>query len=251
MSKNRRKKWRIYQLLVSAGYLRSQDDAIDLARTGNITVNGKAMYSVDYQVHPFKDDVRVQGKKVEFKENRKYFALNKPAGIETTKENMLKYIKGKVPAEDLYSFTPVGRLDKNTTGLLIITNDGRLVKRVLNPLTKRVKVYRAVIVNKFTEEAADKLRTGITITLDDDEGVRPYKTMPAQVSIVRSGLRESEVEIGVIEGKKRQVRKMLHALKHSVKELTRLSIAKLQLGDLKPGKVREYSKEEMYRLLFE
>jgi len=251
MAKHRRKKWRVYQLLVATGSVKSKEEAAELAHTGKITVNGDVMLSLFYQVHPFKDDVRVNGKKIELKENRGYFALNKPEGLDTTKMNMLKFIRGKVPEQDFFSYTPVGRLDRNTTGLIIITNDGRLVRRVLSPLTKRTKVYRAVVQGKVTEEEADKLRKGIEIILEDDEGTRPYTTMPAQIRILHATPHESEIEISIIEGKKRQVRKMCRAVNHPVRQLKRISIAKLQLGTLKERQVKEYSKEDIYRLLFE
>lgn len=251
MAKHRRKKWRLYQLLAASGSVRSREEAAELAHSGKITVNGTVMLSLFYQVHPFKDEVRVNGKKVVLKENRKYFVLHKPVLVETTKENMLRFIRDKVPEQDLYSFAPVGRLDKNTSGLLIITNDGRLSRRVLNPLTKRAKVYRAVVHGKLTEEHAERLRKGVTITLEDDEGVRQYTTLPAQARIVRATPQESEIELSIIEGKKRQVRKMLKAIGHDVKKLARVAIAKLQLGTLKPGAVKEYEKDDIYRLLFE
>lgn len=251
MAKRRRKKWRVYQLLVAAGLVKSKEDAAELAHTGKITVNGVVMQSLYYQVHPFKDDVQVSGKKVELKENRRYFALNKPLDIETTKQNMLKFIRDTVPAQDLYSFTPVGRLDKNTTGLLIITNDGRLARRVLDPRTKRAKVYRAVVQGRVTEEEAERLRKGIAITLEDDEGARQYTTLPADVRVLYATPHESELELSIIEGKKRQVRKMLRAIDHPVRKLARIAIAKLQLGRLKHRQVKEYAKDEMYRLLFE
>ena len=251
MAKRRRKKWRVYQLLVAAGMVKSKEEAAELAHTGKITVNDTVMQSLYYQVHPFKDDVRIAGKKVELKENRRYFALNKPLDIETTKQNMLRFIRDKVPAQDLYSFTPVGRLDKNTTGLLIITNDGRLARRVLDPRTKRAKIYRTAVQGKLTEDDAERLRKGIVITLEDDEGSRQYTTLPAQVRIIRAGPAESELELSIIEGKKRQVRKMMRAIDHPVRKLERIAIAKLQLGRLTHGRVKEYAKDDIYRLLFE
>ena len=237
----RRKKWRVYQLLVAAGLVKSKSEAVVLARQGKITVNGDEMQSLHYQVHPFKDDIRVNGKKIELKENRQYFILNKPAGIETTKESILRFLKGKVQAQTLNSFSPVGRLDKDTKGLLIITNDGRLGRRILNPKTKRWKKYIVGFEGKLTEEEAEQLRNGITINVEE----KPYKTLPAQVTLGK------DVHVSIVEGKKRQVRKMLQALGHPVHTLKRVAIAKLLLGDLKEGDVKEYTKEEMYKLLFE
>lgn len=251
MAKHRRKKWRLYQLLVAAGMVKSRHQAAELAHAGKITVNDQIMLSLYYQVHPFKDDIRVAGKKVELKENRRYFVLNKPAGIETTKQNILKFLRGKVSPQDLYSYAPVGRLDKNTTGLLIITNDGRLARRVLDPRTKRAKVYRAVVEGKVTEAEAEKLRHGVQITVEDEQGEYKYTTLPAQVKIIRALPQESELEISIIEGKKRQVRKMCETIRHEVKQLSRRAIAKLELGTLKQGQIKEYQKEDIYRLLFE
>jgi len=251
MAKHRRKKWRVYQLIVASGIVKSKEEAAELAHAGRITVNGKIMQSLHYQVHPFKDEILVDGKKVEFRENRQYFALNKPAGAETTKQNMLRFLRGKVAPQDLHSFAPVGRLDKDSTGLIILTNDGRLARRVLNPLTKRAKVYRAVVEGKMAEDSADRLRRGVRIMIEVNERPRPYTTLPAQVRILRAADQESIVELSIIEGKKRQVRKMLKAAGHMVKSLQRVAIAKLQLGTLKPGAVQEYSKDDIYRLLFE
>jgi pseudouridine synthase len=251
MAKHRRKKWRLYQLIAASGLVKSKEDAVRLAREGKITVNENVMESLHYQVHPFKDDIRVEGKKIEFKENRRYFVLNKPKGVETTKQQMLKFLHGKVDDKEIRSFAPVGRLDKESTGLLILTNDGRLGRRVLDPLTKRAKVYRATVKGKITEEEAEKLRKGVRIMIEVNERPRPYTTLPAQVRIIRAAYDQSEVELSITEGKKRQVRKMLKAVGHEVTRLQRVAIAKLQLGALKPGEVKEYPKDEMYRLLFE
>lgn len=247
----RRKKWRLYQILVASGIVKSKYDAAMLARAGKITVDGKIMESLHYQVNPFKADVRVNGKKVELKENRRYFVLNKPEGIETTKENMFKFLKGKVSVEILYSFAPVGRLDKDTTGLLILTNDGKLARKVLDPKTKRYKTYVAFVEGKISEEDCEKLRKGVKILVEDEEGEHEYTTLPAKAIILKSTITESELEISIFEGKKRQIKKMCKAVGHAVKKLKRISIAKLELGALKSGEVEEYSKEEIYRLLFE
>ena len=247
MAKNRRKKWRLYQFLVACGAVKSKSDAALLAHSGKITVNGAVMESLHFQIHPFKDEVQVKGKKIEMKENRRYFVLNKPYGVETTKQNMLRFIRNRVGAEELHSFAPVGRLDKNTTGLLILTNDGRIGKRILDPKTKRLKVYVAKVKGMVTPAQARSLRNGVVIDVD---GAR-YKTLPAVVDVVRADARSSILTIEIYEGKKRQVRKMCEAVEHPVVMLKRVAIAKLRLSGLQDGAVKEYSKETMYKLLFE
>ncbi len=247
----RRKKWRVYQILVSAGIVKSKHEAAMLAHSGKITVNEKIMESLHYQADPFKDDIRLNGKRIELRENRKYFVLNKPEGVETTKENMLKFLRGKVSNEILYSFAPVGRLDKDTTGLLILTNDGKLARKVLDPKTKRYKIYIAIVEGKTAEFDLEQLRKGIKIIVEDEEGEHEYTTLPAKARILKTNLKESEIEISIFEGKKRHIKKMCEAVGHLVVKLKRISIAKLELGALKSGEVKEYYKEEIYRLLFE
>ncbi|PIN80373.1 hypothetical protein COV11_04150 [Candidatus Woesearchaeota archaeon CG10_big_fil_rev_8_21_14_0_10_30_7] len=127
------KKRTVYQILVEAGLVKSKKEALILARSNKIVLNDKTITSLHYQVNPRKSKIIVNGKELKLEDKRKYFVFNKPEDLVTTKENILPFLKGKVKSEDLFSFYPVGRLDKNTTGLLIITNDGRFGNKILNP----------------------------------------------------------------------------------------------------------------------
>lgn len=243
-----RKKWRIYQFLASMGVVSSKEQAVNLARSGKVTVDGKVVESLHFQVNPIKEVVAVNGKRVELKENRKYFVFHKPAGVLSTKEEIGKFFS--VPVDLKNSLYPVGRLDKDTSGLLIVTNDGRLGQKVLNPLTKRKKFYETVVEGNITEGAVEKLKKGVKIrTIIDDKEV-DYVTLPADVVLI-SGGETSKIVVIIIEGKKRQVRLMCKALGYPVISLKRTAIAKLELGDLPVGKYKELDKKEIYALLFE
>ncbi len=248
MGQARRKKWRVYQFIVSMGSVSSKKEAVDLARSGRLTVDGKRMESLHYQVDPRKQVVAIDGKRIELRENRLFFVFHKPVGILCTKLEILKFFS--LPKDVKNSLYPVGRLDKDSSGLLVVTNDGRLGDRILNPKTKRKKVYEVVVRGSFSEEAADKLRAGVTIRTDIDDVETDYETLPAEVEILSRG-NTSKLKISIYEGKKRQVRKMCKVVGFDVVSLKRIAIAKLQLGALKPGKYVEFEKQKLYKLLFE
>jgi len=218
-----------------------------LARKGAIFVNGKPMECLHYQVRPFKDKITFKGKLIQFKENRRYFVLNKPLGFETTKENLLNFLRGKVPSKDFYSFYPVGRLDKDSTGLIILTNDGRAGKKILDPKTKREKIYEVKVDGLLTQEKIKKLCEGVWIDIDETK----YKTLPAKIHVLSTSDKKSLFELKIIEGKKRQIRKMCNAVGLNVTKLVRVQIAKLALGKLKEGQIKEYTKKEFYSAVFE
>jgi len=243
MGKHRRKKWRLYTFLSSMGAVSSKKEAQELAAEGQITVDGAVMKDLSYQINPVKQAVLLKGKKIELKENRKYYIFNKPKDILCTKEEIQKFFD--VPEKK--SLTPVGRLDKNTEGLLIVTNDGRLANRVMNPETKRWKTYEVTLDKPFTKEAAQQLEKGVEIITKIDDKETKYFTKPAKVQIIAP----KKIHISITEGKKHQVKKMVTKAGYWVENLKRVAIAKLELGNLKPGKHKELSKEEIYKLLFE
>ncbi|MBW3019219.1 hypothetical protein KY329_03480 [Candidatus Woesearchaeota archaeon] len=241
MGKHRRRKWRLYTFLSSMGAVASKKEAQQLAKEGRITVDGSVMKSLDYQVNPRKQEIRIKGKRIELKENRKYYAFNKPLDIVCTKKEILKFF----PQEQ--SLAPVGQLDKNSTGLLIVTNDGRLTRMVLLPKTKRWKTYEVELDKAFTETAARELEKGVEIETIINDKKQKYMTLPAKVKKISA----KKIQISIMEGKKHQIKKMVTKVGYWVESLKRISIAKLKLGTLKPGKYKEYDKEEIYKLLFE
>ena len=245
MGKHRRRKWRLYTFLSAMGVVSSKKEAQALAQDGKLTVDGSVMKSLDYQVNPRKQEIRVKGKLIELKENRKYYAFNKPIDIVCTKKEIIEFFK--VPPELKQSLAPVGQLDKNSTGLLIVTNDGRLARMVLLPKTKRWKTYEVKLDKEFKDESIEQLEKGVEIETEINGKKQKYLTMPAKVRKLSS----KKIQISIMEGKKHQIKKMVTKVGYWVEALQRISIAKLRLGTLKPGQYKEYDKEEIYKLLFE
>ncbi len=240
----------IYQILVEAGLVKSKNQAAELVRSNKVIVDGKIITSLHYQTNPRKSKIIVDGKGINLEDKRRYFILNKPEGLITTKENILPFLKGLVKDEELFSFYPVGRLDKNTTGLLIITNDGRLGNKILNPKQKIPKTYEVLVQGKLSESAVTKLEEGVEITLEENGKLTKYKTLPAKIKILSTN-NNTRLEITISEGKKRQVRRMLETVKHEVLELKRIKIGKLELGNQKSSEIKEMLRYELFKALFE
>jgi pseudouridine synthase len=235
----------MYTFLSSMGVVSSKKEAEALARDGKITVDDSVMKSLDYQINPRKQIVKVNGKEVELKENRIYYVFNKPLDIVCSKKEIIEFFD--LPSDLKNSISPVGQLDKNATGLLIVTNDGRLSRQVLVPQTKRWKTYEVVLDKEFKKEDAEQLEKGVEIETEINDRKQKYITMPAKLKIMAP----KKIHLSIMEGKKHQVKKMVTKVGYWVESLKRISIAKLKLGTLKPGKYKEYDKEEIYRLLFE
>ncbi len=240
------KKRTVYQVLVEAGLVRSKKDAVVLARSNKIVVDGEIITSLHYQFNPRKRKILVNGKLVKLEDKRRYFVFNKPEGVITTKENILSFLKNSVDRSSLFSFYPVGRLDKDTSGLLVITNDGRLGNKILNPKRKILKVYEVVISDKLNDDVIRKFSEGVEINLEENGVVRKYRTLPARIKIID----DFKVEVEISEGKKRQVRRMFQAGGCKVLKLKRVSIGNLELGDLKSGEVKEISRDDLFKLIF-
>ncbi|MBI5066579.1 rRNA pseudouridine synthase [Candidatus Woesearchaeota archaeon] len=245
------KKRTIYQILVEAGLVKSKKEALDIVRSERIKVEDKIVTSLHFQLNPRKKKITLDDKEINLEDRRKYFVINKPEGVITTKENMLEFLKDFVGKEELYSFYPVGRLDKETTGLLILTNDGRFGDKVLNPKQKIPKTYEVTIKGQVHPEALEDLEFGVVIELEENGIVTDYQTLPADVKVLSSDKVITKIEIKIMEGKKRQVRRMVEALGYEVLNLKRTKIGKLELGNLKPCEIKEIPRYEIYKKLFE
>lgn len=245
------KKRTIYQILVEAGLVKSKKEALDIVRSERIKVEDKVVTSLHFQMNPRKKKITLDDKEITLEDRRKYFVINKPEGIITTKENMLEFLKDFVGKEELYSFYPVGRLDKETTGLLIITNDGRFGDKVLNPKQKIPKTYEVTIKGPVQPELIEDLEYGVIIELEENGIITDYQTLPAEVKILSSDKVISKIEIQIKEGKKRQVRRMVEAVGYEVLNLKRTKIGRLELGNLKPCEIKEIPRYEIYKKLFE
>ena len=227
---------RLQKIIARAGIC-SRREAEKMILAGRVTVDGKIITELGAKAD-FNQKICVDGKPVTFNAEKIYLLLNKPRGYVSTvkdergRKTVLELLGENFP-ERVY---PVGRLDLNSEGLLILTNDGDLTNALIHPRFEVKKTYRAKISGDVTEEKLDKLRAGIEL----DDGL----TAPAEVYL----LGENLVEITIHEGRNRQVRRMFAAIRCDVKRLRRIKFADLTLDGLKVGEFRELRAEEIARL---
>lgn len=231
---------RLQKVMARAG-VASRRHSEELISAGCVTVNGEVVDSLGAKVDPSRDVVAVNGRELDLGVTHAYFALNKPAGYVTTMTDPQgrPTITAFLPGEPAGLF-PVGRLDMDSEGLLLITNDGVLGERLLHPRHKVAKTYEAVVGGMPTEKEIERLREGILL----DDG----PTQPAELQILASGGKTTLVRITISEGRKRQVRRMFAALRHPVVRLKRVSVGPIELGDQPPGTLRELAAEEVAAL---
>lgn len=209
---------------------------------GRVTVNGAVVSELGAKVTPGVDSVAVDGRDVRLADGPVYLALNKPTQVMTTMRDphARPTVAEYVPVDQYPGLFPVGRLDYETTGLLLFTTDGELAHRLLHPRWKVPKTYRALVDGAPDVCDAKRLRKGIEL----DDGV----TAPALVRTVRHEGPRTWMEITISEGRKRQVRRMFSALGHPVVELHRTSFGPVELGSLASGGWRHLSPEEVTAL---
>ena len=232
------KKMRVDKLLSNVG-VASRAELKKYCKQGLISVNGKVINNPGVQVDSENDDVRFNGEKIVYREFV-YIMLNKPDGyISATFDKYDPIVLDLIDQSYLvFEPFPVGRLDKDTEGLLVLTNDGQLAHRVLSPKKHVRKTYYAKIEGRVTEEDIKAFEAGVTL----DDG---YETMPAQLKILESG-EQSEIELTIHEGKFHQVKRMFESVGKKVVYLKRLSMGKLMLDEnLGLGEYRELTDEEV------
>ncbi len=230
---------RLNKALADAG-VAARRKAEDLVRAGRVSVNGEVETNLGRRVDPELDELAVDGQVVSRPERLVHLMLNKPTGYLTAVTDERERTVMELLPRDMGRLFPVGRLDRDTEGLLLITNDGVLGHKLMHPRFHVRKTYRAVVDGRITEAEAEQLRRGIEL----DDG----PTRAAAVEIARAGS-TSDVRLTIAEGRKRQVRRMLSAVGHPVLELERVSYGPLELGALARGEWRELAKEELERLL--
>lgn len=232
------KKMRVDKLLSNVG-VASRAELKKYCKQGLISVNGKVINNPGVQVDSENDDVRFNGEKIVYREFV-YIMLNKPDGyISATFDKYDPIVLDLIDQSYLvFEPFPVGRLDKDTEGLLVLTNDGQLAHRVLSPKKHVPKTYYAKIQGKVTEEDIFAFETGVIL----DDG---YETMPSQLKILKSD-DMSEIELTIHEGKFHQVKRMFESVDKKVVYLKRLSMGKLKLDEsLGLGEYRELTEEEV------
>lgn len=233
-------KERLQKILARAGIC-SRRAAEELIRNGQVTVDGQVVTEMGLKVDLRSQKITAKGQPVRFSEKKVYVLLNKPEGYVTTLSDpqgrpIVTELVKKIP-ERLF---PVGRLDFETKGALILTNDGDLAQRVQHPSFEVNKTYVARVTGKPIAEKLRKLEEGLEV-----EG---RLTAPASLNVRKSGAKETIIEITIHEGRKRQIRKMFTAIGHEVTELTRIAYGNLQLGSLKPGKFRFLTQADISRI---
>ena len=180
----------------------------------------------------------ILGKLISAKQKPEYVLINKPLGMVTTvSDDKERLTVMDVVADIDARLFPVGRLDYNTSGALIMTNDGELAYRLTHPKHEVYKTYRARVAGILSNEKAARLRKGVDIG--------GFVTSRAKVNIIKGTQHSTIVEIAIHEGKNRQVRKMFSAVGNPVQELERVAIGEIRLGHLKPGHYRKLTREEI------
>ncbi len=227
---------RLNKYIADAGIC-SRRKADELIGNGNVKVNGATMKELGYQVEDG-DVVMVNGKKIETAGKKVYVVVNKPLGYITSMDDD----KDRATVAELVSdiperLFPVGRLDYNTSGLLIMTNDGQLTYTLTHPKHEVYKTYIAKVAGVLSDARIARLRKGVDIG--------GFITSPAKVKVIKQMPRHAIVEISIREGKNRQVRKMFAAVGNKVQELQRVSIGEIKLGRLMEGHYRKLNREEI------
>lgn len=232
---------RLDKLLANSGF-GSRKEVKKLLKQGGVRVDGETVKDAKVHVDPFEQEVTVYGERVEYKEYI-YLMMNKPKGVISATEDLehQTVIDLLEDAEAMFEPFPVGRLDKDTEGFLLITNDGKFSHELMSPKKNVKKTYEAVVLGEVTEADVEAFKAGVTL----DDG---YVTKPAELVIIRSGA-QSVIQLTITEGKFHQVKRMFLSRNKRVLELKRLSIGKLELDQSLPlGSYRELTEEELILL---
>ena len=234
---------RLQKYLAGAG-IDSRRKCEELILQGQVRVNDSVVTELGTKIDPRKDKIEVKGKLIKYKENKhySYILLNKPKGYLTslsdpfgrpTVLDLLKDVKERV--------YPVGRLDYNSEGLLILTNDGELTHALTHPAKEVEKVYIVKVKGIPSSEKLKTLSKGVTLKNN-------YKISPCNIYLLKTINGNAILKIKIKEGKKRQIRKMAEYIRHFVLELRRIRTGPISLKGVKPGEFRYLSKEEIKSL---
>ncbi|TCO75171.1 pseudouridine synthase [Marinisporobacter balticus] len=232
---------RIDKILSNMGY-GARKDIKNILRKGRVKVDGKIIKSGSMHVNPYEELIEVDGEKLVYKEFI-YIMMNKPqdvisASFDKRVKTVIDLLEEKYKIFDPF---PVGRLDKDTEGLLLLTNDGKLAHELLSPKKHVPKTYFACIEGMVTKEDIFKFKEGVTL----EDG---YKTKPAELHIIKSE-DISEIELIIYEGKFHQVKRMFESVGKEVIYLKRITMGGVKLDEsLELGEYREISEKELEKL---
>ncbi|HZK57824.1 MAG TPA: pseudouridine synthase [Clostridia bacterium] len=227
---------RLQKFLADCG-VASRRKSEKLISNGRVKVNGKIITKMGFRIDPETDLVCVDNKNITPEKHKVYVLLNKPEGYITTVREQFNRKKVVDLVNVPYRIFPVGRLDYNTSGLLVLTNDGELTYKLTHPKFEIPKVYIAKIKGTPNKETLNNFKDGLKI--------ENYVTAPAGIKILKKLGNDCLVEITIKEGKNRQVRKMCNAIGHPVSELKRVKIGRINIGDLKVGNWRYLTEQEV------
>lgn len=234
---------RLDKYLADAGY-GTRSAVKELIKKSKVKINDQIVKKSDVKIDTEKDVVCVENVNVQYNEFE-YFMLNKPQGIISASTDKLeKTVVDLITENKRRDLFPVGRLDKDTEGLLVITNDGKLANNLLSPTKHVSKTYYAIIDGIVSADEIEKFETGLDI--GDDKPTKPAKL---EIISVDENKTESEIKITITEGRYHQIKRMFEAVGMTVTFLKRLSMGGLFLDDnLKPGEYKKMSKDDLDKL---
>ena len=232
------------QKIIAAAGVASRRKAEELITTGRVQVNGQMVTELGTKADPEQDHIRVDGKLLRGPERYSYIVLNKPKGYVTTVSDpekrptvmdLVRSVRGRV--------YPVGRLDWASEGLLLLTNDGELANALMKASSNVPKTYVVKVAGQPEEAKLEKLRRGVSIA---EKGGRRVRTAPARIKLIREG-DNPWLEVTIVEGRNRQIRKMFEEVGHHVEKIRRVQYGPLSL-DVPPGEFRSLSLQEVSQL---
>lgn len=233
---------RLQKYMASCG-IAARRKCEELILLGKVKVNGNIIEELGFKVNPLKDIVEYDGRVITKEERKVYIMLNKPEDVITS----VKDEKDRKTVIDIVKVNerifPIGRLDYDSSGLILLTNDGELYNKIIHPRVELDKKYVAVVKGEVSLDDKEKFESGIDIG--------GYITAPAKLKMLEYSHRKdlSTIEVCIHEGKNRQIRKMCSAINHEVMSLKRVSIGNIRLGQLKKGEYRYLNDEEMKYLM--
>lgn len=221
---------RLNKLIADSGFC-SRRAADRLIENGEVTVNGKKVYELGIKVHPTMDHIKIQGKALRTKPSMIYVMLNKPRGILTTMDDPMDRPTIKDLIEEIpYRVFPVGRLDWDSEGLLLLTNDGDYANQIMQPNSEVTKTYLVKVDGHPSDEKLAKLKSGVTIV--------GGKVSALKIERMKRGADKYDwIKIVITEGKNRQIRQMFEKIGFDVLKLQRVAIGSLRLGNVDRGEL--------------
>jgi 23S rRNA pseudouridine2605 synthase len=232
---------RLQKVLAAAGVASRRACEVMISE-GRVEVNGRLVTEQGLRVDPERDVIRIDGSRIPPPRRHAYLVLNKPRGVVSTladpegRRTLADFVAGR--RERLFH---VGRLDTDTEGLLIMTNDGEFAQRLAHPSYEVPKTYLAEVTGVIRAATLNQLRSGIVL---DDGAVKP-----SSVKLVSTGADKSLIKITLQEGRTHIVRRTMEAVGHPVRRLSRIGIGPVRLGNLKVGELRDLTREELGGLL--